>query len=390
VDIVVGTPGRVQDHINRKTLKLDKISNLILDEADEMLNMGFVDDIEEIFKYTNPQKRVLLFSATMPREILQVAKKYMKDYELIATKSSQMTTMQTNQMYFEVSSRDKFEALCRIIDIESDFYGIVFCKTKVDVDYVASKLMERGYTAQALHGDVQQKQRERILSQFKKKTTTILVATDVAARGIDVNDISHVINYSLPQDPESYVHRVGRTGRAGKTGTAITFVTADEYRKLVYFQRVTKTDIKKGEIPQIDNIINTKKAKFKENIAGTIAAESSKKYTELAQEILKDNNAEDVVAALIKMNYSDEFDEDIYHDLEKVNIDKTGKARLFFAVGKNKGYTTKTLIEFITEETEVPASEMYDVTVLEEFSFVTVPFVEAEVIMQAFERKRQS
>lgn len=217
VDIVVGTPGRVIDHINRKTLKLDKISNLILDEADEMLNMGFVDDIKEIFTHTNPEKRVLLFSATMPKEILLVAKKYMRDYEMVAIQKTQLTTTQTEQIYFEVSSRDKFEALCRIIDMEPEFYGIVFCKTKVDVDYVAGKLLERGYAAQALHGDVQQKQRERILFLFKKKTTTILVATDVAARGIDVNDISHVINYSLPQDPESYVHRVGRTGRAGKT-----------------------------------------------------------------------------------------------------------------------------------------------------------------------------
>lgn len=390
VDIVVGTPGRVIDHINRKTLKLDKISNLILDEADEMLNMGFVDDIKEIFQHTNPEKRVLLFSATMPKEILLVAKKYMKDYELIATKTTQLTTTQTNQIYFEVSSRDKFEALCRIIDIESGFYWIVFCKTKVDVDYVANKLMERGYTAQGLHGDVQQKQRERILMQFKKKTTTILVATDVAARGIDVNDISHVINYSLPQDPESYIHRVGRTGRAGKTGTAITFVTADEYRKLVYFQRATKTDIKKGEIPLVHNIIETKKTKFKENIAGTMAGEPYKKYKEFAKEILKDVDAEDVVAALIKMAYASEFDEDIYHDLEKVNIDRTGKSRLFFALGKKQGYTTSSLIEFITKETEVPASEMSEVTVLEEFSFVTVPFVEAEVIMQSFERKRQS
>jgi len=216
-DIVVGTPGRVIDHINRKTLKLDKISNFILDEADEMLNMGFIDDIKEIFQHTPSSKRVLLFSATMPKEILSVAKKYMGEYDLIAIQKKQMTTTQTDQIYFEVSSRDKFEALCRIIDIEADFYGIVFCKTKVDVDFVSNKLMERGYTAQALHGDIQQKQREKILSQFKKKTVTILVATDVAARGIDVNDVTQVINHSLPQDPESYVHRVGRTGRAGKT-----------------------------------------------------------------------------------------------------------------------------------------------------------------------------
>ena len=222
---------------------------MILDEADEMLNMGFIEDIEEIFQQTNEDKKVLLFSATMPKEILHVAKKYMKEYQLISVKTAQLTTTQTTQMYFEVRESDKFEALCRIIDIEPDFYGIVFAKTKLDCDFLTTKLNERGYQAQGLHGDVQQKQRERILKAFKEKKTKILVATDVAARGIDVNDISHVINYSLPQDTDSYVHRVGRTGRAGKTGKAITFVTPQEYKRIVLIQRITKTDIQKGSIP---------------------------------------------------------------------------------------------------------------------------------------------
>ena len=217
VDIIVGTPGRVIDHLERKTLDLSQLSNFILDEADEMLNMGFIDDIETIFKKANPNTNVLLFSATMPKEILRVAKKYMGDYELISVKNEQMTTTQTSQIYFEVNEKDKLNALCRIIDVEPDFYGIIFCKTKLDVDYVVRRLIEKGYQAQGLHGDVLQKQRETILSQFKDKTTKILVATDVAARGIDINDITHVINYALPQDIESYVHRVGRTGRAGKT-----------------------------------------------------------------------------------------------------------------------------------------------------------------------------
>lgn len=210
-DIIVGTPGRVIDHLDRGSLNLSQISHFILDEADEMLNMGFIEDIETIFKKANPEKNVLLFSATMPKEILRVAKKYMGDYELIAVKNEQMTTAQTSQIYFEVNEQDKLNALCRIIDVEPDFYGIVFCKTKLDVDFLVRKLLERGYQTQGLHGDVLQKQRESILSQFKEKTIKILIATDVAARGIDVNDITHVINYALPQDIESYVHRVGRT-----------------------------------------------------------------------------------------------------------------------------------------------------------------------------------
>lgn len=390
VDIIVGTPGRVIDHINRRTLKLEKISYMILDEADEMLNMGFIDDIKEIFPHTNPEKKVLLFSATMPREILQVAKKYMRDYDLVEIKKPQLTTTQTDQMYFEVSSRDKFEALCRIVDIESQFYWIVFCKTKVDVDFIASKLIERGYPAQALHGDIQQKQRERILWLFKKRATTILVATDVAARGIDVQDISHIINYALPQDPESYIHRVGRTGRAGKTGIAITFVTPDEYKKIVFFQRATKTNIKKWEIPKIGDIMQNKKNKLKEQIRWALGGEVYKKYKEFAKEMLKEADAEDVVAALLKMAYADQLDADMYHDIEKVTIDTTGKSRLFIALGRKQGYSPRTLVEFITKETEVNPRDIDEVRVMEEFSFITVPFVEAEVIMQVFERKRES
>jgi Superfamily II DNA and RNA helicases len=214
VDIIVGTPGRVIDHLDRGSLKLDSLEYFILDEADEMLNMGFIDDIETIFKKANPDKKVLLFSATMPKEILSVAKKYMRNYQLVSVKNDQMTTTQTSQIYFEVQEEDKLNALCRIIDVEPDFYGIVFCKTKLDVDFVTGKLMERGYQAHGLHGDILQKQRETILDQFKNRTAKILVATDVAARGIDVNDITHVINYALPQEIERYVHRVGRTGRA--------------------------------------------------------------------------------------------------------------------------------------------------------------------------------
>ena len=265
-DIIVATPGRMIDHLHNGVINLKQIKTLILDEADEMLNMGFIDDIEEIFENTPKQKQVLLFSATMPKPILNVAKKYMGEYELLSVKTEQLTTTQTTQIYFEVRESDKFEALCRIIDIEPDFYGIIFTKTKLDCDFVASKLSERGYPCQGLHGDVQQKQRERILKDFKEKKTKILVATDVAARGIDVNNISHVINYSLPQDTESYIHRVGRTGRAGKTGKAITFVTPQEYRRILLIQRVTKTDIQKGAIPSVEEIIQARKQKLKNDI----------------------------------------------------------------------------------------------------------------------------
>jgi len=195
---VVGTPGRVIDHLEHKKLDISNLSYLILDEADEMLNMGFIEDINKILSFANEDKSMMFFSATMPKEILQVAKRYMPDYELVQVKKEQRTTTQTDQIYFEVNPRDKIEALTRIIDMEHDFYGIVFCKTKVDVDFVSASLGQRGYNAEAIHGDIEQRQREKILKRFKKKHTTVLVATDVAARGIDVNDVTHVINYSLP------------------------------------------------------------------------------------------------------------------------------------------------------------------------------------------------
>ncbi len=202
VSIVVGTPGRVIDHLTRKTLILDKVRFVVLDEGDEMLNMGFIEDIEQILQHTPEEKRVLLFSATMPNRIKDLASTYMKDINHVKAQNT-LTTNLTDQIYFEVARHDKFEALCRIIDIETAFYSIIFCRTKVEVDELASKLIDRGYSAEGLHGDISQAQREQILRKFRKKQISLLVATDVAARGIDINNLTHVINYSLPQDPMS-------------------------------------------------------------------------------------------------------------------------------------------------------------------------------------------
>jgi ATP-dependent RNA helicase DeaD len=389
VDIVVGTPGRIIDHLNRKSLNIDKISFLILDEADEMLNMGFIDDMEEIMKKANPDKRMLLFSATMPYEIKKISKKYMKDLEHIAVEKEQLTTDLTDQIYFEVKEEDKFEALCRIRDVESEFYGIVFCRTKVDVDRVTNKLIDRGYNAEALHGDISQYQRERILNKFKKKQLNILVATDVAARGIDVQDLTHVINYTLPQDSESYVHRIGRTGRAGKEGTAITFVTPEEYRKLVYIKRVTKSDIRKEKLPGIKQLIKLKKERILEDVSVTIKENSLDTYRELAEQLLDSNEPSEVISALLKLNYQDELDESKYKEIKKVTIDKQGKSRLFVALGKTDGYNPKKLVEYISAETGVPSKFIRDVKVFDKFSFITTSFGDAEVILKTFKKNRR-
>ena len=389
VDVVVGTPGRVLDHIRRKTMNLQEISYLVLDEADEMLNMGFIEEVEKIMKATNPEKRTMLFSATMPKEILRIAKKYMGKYEFVAVEKETLTVNLTDQIYFEVATSDKFDALCRIIDIEHEFYGLVFCRTKVDVDKIAKHLVDRGYDADALHGDISQYQRELILNKFKKKRTNILVATDVAARGIDIVELSHVINYSLPQDPESYVHRIGRTGRAGKEGTAITFVTPEEYRRLLFIKKIAKTEIRKEKLPRIKDIINTKKARIKTELENIIKLETYNEYIKMAQELLKEHESENVLAALLKHSYQDELNEKSYSEIKDFSIDKKGTTRLFVALGKADDMSRKKLLSLIKQKAHVDDWKIKDVKIFDKFSFVTVPFEEAEIILGVFKREKK-
>jgi ATP-dependent RNA helicase DeaD len=395
IHIVVGTPGRVIDHLNRKTLKIGEIEHLILDEADEMLNMGFIDDMEEIMEHTNPDKRTLLFSATMPNKIKELAHKYMDGYELLTVKKQQLTTNLTEQIYFEVKASEKFDALCRIIDFEDDFYGLIFCRTKNDVDTVVSHLTDRGYDAEAIHGDISQSQRERTLDKFKKQTVNILIATDVAARGIDVINLSHVINYSLPQDPDSYVHRIGRTGRAGNEGTAITFITPSEYKKLMFIQRVAKTDIKKSRIPNVKDIINAKKKKIYDDLSGILEEEVESTYFNWAKNLLEDKNPTEILAAVLNYCFEDELNPESYGSVKEFGsnksdtVDKKGKARLFVSLGKKDNLNPKKLVELITGRVQLKSKQISDVQVMEKFSFVTVPFDKAEKIVISFKEKGQ-
>ncbi len=387
VDIVVGTPGRIMDHLKRKTLNVSHINYMILDEADEMLNMGFIEDVEYILGYTNPERTTLLFSATMPKEIAAVARKYMTNYEKIAVDSKKITVDLTDQIYFEVAAGDKFEALCRIIDLESDFYGLVFCRTKVDVDKVSSHLLDRGYEAEALHGDIAQAQRERILHKFKSRHSNILVATDVAARGIDIDNLTHVINYTIPQDPESYIHRIGRTGRAGKEGTAITFITPEEYRKLMYIKREAKTAIRKEKLPRVKEIINAKKMRIKNEIDKISNADLGDDFLEMARELLAESDPETTIAAMLKYTFADELDPANYNELRDAKPQIQGKTRLFIARGKKDGMTKRKLVQFIEKKAAVNQRKIDDVQVLDTYSFITVPFKEAEQILKHFKKE---
>lgn len=378
VDIVVGTPGRILDHLRRGTLDLKELQYLILDEADEMLNMGFIEDVEAILSESNDYRRILLFSATMPARIVALSKQYMKEVEVLKVPSKEMTTDLTDQIYFEVRDSDKFDALTRIIDVEAEFYGIVFCRTKVAVDELVTRLTQRGYAAEGLHGDVSQAQREKILKKFKDKQVTILVATDVAARGIDINNLTHVINYSLPQDSESYVHRIGRTGRAGNTGTAITFISSSEYRQFMMMQREIKVDIKKVPIPTAQHVVEIKKNRIKDELAEIIENENYTEYTKMAAELLQDQSPEVAMAALLRLAFKNELEESNYPEIRSIHVDRRGTARLFIAVGKFDGYDVRKLLRLLKRECGLTDSQIDDVRVLDSFSFATVPFEEAK------------
>ena len=248
--IVVGTPGRVLDLVNRKVLKVGKIRWLVLDEADEMLNMGFKDELDKILETTPKEKRTLLFSATMPDAVLKIAKKYMHNLQEITAGQKNTGAENVSHQYFMVHARDRYEALKRIADINPSIYGIVFCRTRRETKEVADKLKNDGYNADALHGDLSQAQRETVMNGFRKKHLQMLVATDVAARGLDVNDLTHVINYNLPDELETYIHRSGRTGRAGKSGVSISIVHTRENNKIKSLQKITGKKFDQKPVPK--------------------------------------------------------------------------------------------------------------------------------------------
>lgn len=382
VDIVVGTPGRILDHLGRGTLDLSQLKWLVLDEADEMLNMGFIDDVDEILSYANDTRRILLFSATMPDRVAALSQKYMHDVEVIKVLNKQLATDLTDQIYFEVRESDKFDALTRIIDVEQDFYGIVFCRTKVAVDLVANNLLERGYAAEGLHGDVSQAQREKILRKFKRKHTNILVATDVAARGIDVSNLSHVINYSLPQDPESYIHRIGRTGRAGNQGMAITFITSSEYRAFVAMQRQVKLTIRKEVLPTAQDVVDVKKTKIREDLLEIITEENYKDYVDMAREILAETDPEIALASILRLAFKTQLEESNYPEIRRIDVDRRGTARLFIALGKADGYRPRMIVDLLKEECGIPDQKIDDVKCMEDFSFASIPYQDAEAAIK--------
>ncbi|MEL1136537.1 DEAD/DEAH box helicase [Desulfitobacterium sp. THU1] len=299
--IIVATPGRLMDHMRRRTIRLQNINMVILDEADEMLNMGFVEDIETILQEIPEARQTLLFSATMPRPIQILAQKFMKDPELISIKGKEVTVANIEQDYIEVPEKMKFDVLCRLLDIQSPDLSIVFGRTKSRVDELSEALNKRGYSAEGIHGDLSQSKRDSVMRQFKDGSIEVLVATDVAARGLDISGVTHVYNFDIPQDPESYVHRIGRTGRAGKTGLAVTFVTPREIGHLRLIEQLTKRKITRKNIPTMIEAIEVQQRVTIEKILRVIAEEDLQNYKHLAENLLEDTDSVTLLSAALKI-----------------------------------------------------------------------------------------
>ncbi len=299
--IIIGTPGRLLDHINRKTIKLDDVQTVILDEADEMLDMGFMEDIQSILRLVPDERQTMLFSATMPTNIQKLAQQFLRNPEHVSVIPKQISAPNIEQAYIELHERQKFEALCRLIDMESPDLAIIFGRTKRRVDELSEALQKRGYTAEGLHGDLSQNQRDNVMRKFRDGSIDVLVATDVAARGLDVSGVTHVINFDLPQDPESYVHRIGRTGRAGKEGVAYSFVTPREIDHLYFIEKITRHRIARKPMPSLAEAIEGKQKLTAERVLEVLQKEEHNEYKGLAISLLEQHDSVHLLASALKL-----------------------------------------------------------------------------------------
>lgn len=395
--VVIGTPGRVMDHMRRRTLKMENVKMIILDEADEMLDMGFREDIETILTKIPETRQTVMFSATLSKEILDLTKRFLTDPEFIKIIRKELTVPSIEQGYFDVKERTKLDALARIIDMYNPSLAIVFCNTKKRVDEVVEQLQGRGYFAEGLHGDLKQQQRDKVMQKFRNGTIEILVATDVAARGIDVDDIDIVFNFDLPQDEEYYVHRIGRTGRAGKSGKAFTFCVGKEIYKLRDIMRYTKTKIFQQKLPSLSDIEEVKTNNFIEKIKGIIEEGHLTKYINIAETMVEEDIAAiDIAAALLKMHLAaDEGDtDDIVDDLggnttESYGGDSDEKMiRLFINLGKKNKIRAKDIVGALAGETGIPGKLIGSIDIFDDYTFVDVPVEYAKDVVYGMKNSK--
>lgn len=387
VQIIVGTPGRVMDHMRRKTVKFDNINMVILDEADEMLDMGFREDMETILTETPEDRQTVMFSATMPKAIMDIARNFQKDARIIKVVRKELTVSNIEQFYYEVRPKNKTEVLCRLIDIYNPRLSVVFCNTKRQVDELISELKGRGYFADGIHGDMKQQQRDRVMDDFRSGKVDILIATDVAARGIDVDDVDMVFNYDIPQDEEYYVHRIGRTGRAGRSGMALSFISGKEVYKLKDIERYCKTKILAKPVPSLDDVKNTKLDNMFDKIRQTIEEGGLTDMVNLVEEHVnqEEYTSMDMAAALLKMLIGDTLDredevEEFHFDTDK---DDSRMVRLFINIGKKDKIKPANILGAIVGESGMPGKLVGAIDMMDNYTFVDVPAIHAEKILKA-------
>ncbi len=380
VDVVVGTPGRLIDHIQRRTLSLSDIRIIVLDEADEMLDMGFIEDIETILTATPAERQTLLFSATMPQPILNISRKYMRSPEKIRINPRDIVVPEIKQVFYEVRDADKIDALTRLIDVEDPQLAIVFCHTKRDVDDVALKLQQMGYNANALHGDFTQAHRDEVMEKFKRGKLEILVATDVAARGLDIKNVTHVINFSIPQNPENYIHRIGRTGRAGKSGIAITLVTPREYRHLRLIEKTARTTIDKKRLPSTKEVLKAKHKSITKEISEIITEKKHEGYLSMVEGLSTTCSIVEIAAASLYLAFGEYKVASLQEPAER-----GGTARLFMTIGKKDKISVSNIVKTIASGARIPGSRIGKIDVHDSFTFVEVPADLADMVIHSLD-----
>ena len=390
VQIVIGTPGRVMDHLRRHTLKPQTVDIVVLDEADEMLNMGFREDIETILGQLPEERQTMLFSATMPKPILEIAKRYLHEPEIVKVIQKELTVPKIEQYYYEVNPRKKNEVLSRLLDMYDPSLSLVFCNTKRKVDELVADLKGRGYFAEGLHGDMKQSQRDRVMNGFRNGRTDILVATDVAARGIDVDDVEAVFNYDVPQDDEYYVHRIGRTGRAGREGRAFTLVVGKEIYKLKDIQRYCKTKIRRQPIPSVNDVAAIKVEKLLEQAGELIATDGLGRMMDLLEEYLdgSDYSATEMAAALLAMQLGETSTQTLPKEEFGDTGAELGMVRMFMNIGKKDRVRIGDILGAVAGESGMEGALVGTIDMYDNFSFVEVPQEYAAAVLEAMNHSK--
>jgi ATP-dependent RNA helicase DeaD len=398
VQIIIGTPGRLRDHLRRKSLKLDAIHTIVLDEADIMLDMGFKEEVDEILEYINPERNIWLFSATVKPGIEDIKRTHMKNPRCVQVSRQSLSNLNTQQYYCIVPEKNRLDALCRFIMTTPSFYGFVFCQTKLQTSKLAEKLAAKGYSANALHGDMNQANRNRVITDFKRKKFSILVATDVAARGIDVQDATHVFNYKLPDDHEGYIHRIGRTGRAGKQGIAITFLAKKEMYQLNGLIKRFKLPINEISVPSLDQITDQQAQKAKEFLTSiSQKSHDQDNYSKAlhgAVESLSTDELNNALIALLSEKFfktiqADTFNSSDLSDSHHGDGERDGNfTELFINVGIQDGITREDIFKHLTHNKTLNRNHIAKVRVIKKRSFVLVPSMEANNIMTKLEQQQ--